>query len=85
MKCEMTNTVLKFALAALVVLAVVFALQTIFRTRELRSLIQQENMDKNNLMLMQSVYNDTLAYTQKNPSPDLTHILQAVQAKPATR
>jgi|HubBroStandDraft_2_1064218.scaffolds.fasta_scaffold63278_3 hypothetical protein len=85
MKCETTNTVLKFALAALVTLAVVFALQTIFRTRELRSLIQQENMDKNNVMLMQSVYNDTLAYTQKNPSPDLTHILQAVQAKPATR
>jgi hypothetical protein len=85
MKCETTNTILKFALAALVVLAVVFALQTIFRTRELRSLIQQENMDKNNLMLMQSVYNDTLAYTQKNPSPDLTHILQAVQAKSSTR
>ena len=84
MKCETTDTVLKFALVALVVLAVIFALQTIFRTRELRSLTQQAGMDKNNLQLMQSVYNDTLAYTQKNPSPELTRILQAVQAKPAT-
>jgi hypothetical protein len=85
MKCETTDTVLKFALVALVVLAVIFALQTIFRTRELRSLTQQAGMDKNTLQLMQSLYNDTLAYSQKNPSPDLTRILQAVQAKPATR
>jgi len=85
MKCETTDTVLKFVLAVLVILAVVFALQTIFRTRELRSLTQQATMDQNNLMRMQTLYNDALAYSQKNPSPDLTHILQAVQAKPATR
>jgi hypothetical protein len=84
MKCEMTDTILRFVLAALVILAVVFALQTIFRTRELRSLTQQAGTDKNNLLLMQSLYNDALAYSQKNPSPDLTRILQAVQAKPAT-
>ena len=85
MKCETTDTVLKFVLAVLVILAVVFALQTIFRTRELRSLTQQATMDQNNLMRMQTLYNDALAYSQKNPSPDLTRILQAVQAKPATR
>lgn len=84
MKCETTDCILKFVLAALVILAVIFALQTIFRTRELRSLTQQAGMDKNNLLLMQSVYNDALAYSQKNPSPDLTRILQTVQAKPAT-
>ena len=85
MKCETTDTILKFMLAALVILAVVFALQTIFRTRELRSLTQQATMAQNNLMRMQSLYNDALAYSQKNPSPDLTRILQAVQPKPATR
>ena len=85
MKCETTDTVLKFVLAVLVILAVVFALQTIFRTRELRSLTQQATMDQNNLIRMQTLYNDALAYSQKNPSPDLTRILQAVQAKPATR
>jgi hypothetical protein len=85
MKCETTDTILKFTLGALVILAVVFALQTIFRTRELRSLTQQAGADKNSLMLMQSLYNDTLAYSQKYPSPDLTRILQTVQAKPASR
>ena len=85
MKCETTDAILKFVLVALVVLAVIFALQTIFRTRELRSLTQQATMDQNNLIRMQTLYNDALAYSQKNPSPDLTRILQAVQAKPATR
>ncbi len=85
MKCETTDTILKFALVALVVLAVIFALQTIFRTRELRSLTQQATLAQNNLVRTQSLYNDALAYSQKNPSPDLTRILQAVQAKPATR
>jgi hypothetical protein len=85
MKCETTDTVLKFVLAALVILAVIFALQTIFRTRELRSLTQQATMANNNLLRVQSLCNDTLAYSQKNPSLELTRILQAVQVKPATR
>ena len=54
MKCETTDTILKFVLVALVVLAVIFALQTIFRTRELRSLTQQATLDQNNLMRTQS-------------------------------
>jgi hypothetical protein len=85
MKCETTDAILKFVLGVLVILAVVFALQTIFRTRELRSLNLQATMANNNLLRVQSLYNDTLAYSQKYPSPDLTRILQAVQAKPATR
>lgn len=79
----MTHCVLRFVLAALVILAVVFALQTIFRTRELRSLSVQATMANNNLLRIQSLYNDTLAYSQKNPSPDLTHMLQELQVKPA--
>jgi hypothetical protein len=85
MKCETTDAILKFVLAALVILAVMFALQTIFRTRELRSLSAQANAAYNGSLRIQSLYNDTLAYSQKYPSPDLTHILQTVQVKPATR
>ena len=36
-------------------------------------------------MRVQSLANDVQAYNQKNPNPDLTRILQSVQAKPATR
>lgn len=85
MKSETTNTILKFVLGVLVILAVVFALQTIFRTRELRSLTGQATMANNNLLRIQSLYNDALAYSQKNPSPELTRILQAASAKPATK
>jgi hypothetical protein len=85
MKCETTDTVLKFVLAALVILAVIFALQTIFRTRELRSLTQQATMANNSMLQVRSLYNDSLIYSQKNPSLELTRILQTVQAKPATR
>jgi hypothetical protein len=85
MKCETTDTVLKFVLAALVILAVIFALQTMFRTRELRSLNLQATMANNNVLRVRSLYNDSLIYSQKNPDPDLTRILQTVQAKPATR
>jgi hypothetical protein len=85
MKCETTDTILKFVLTALVILAVIFALQTIFRTRELRSLSAQATAANNSLLRVQALYNDTLVYSQKNPSPDLTHILQVVQVKPATR
>jgi hypothetical protein len=85
MKCETTSTVLKFALAALIILAMFFALQTISRTHELRSLTQQATGILRAQSFYNSLYNDTLAYSQKNPSPDLTRILQAAQAKPATR
>jgi hypothetical protein len=85
MKCETTDTILKFVLAALVILAVIFALQTMFRTRELRSLNLQATMANNNVLRVRSLYNDSLIYSQKNPDPDLMRILQTVQAKPATR
>jgi hypothetical protein len=86
MKSGTTDTVLKFVLAALVILAVIFALQTIFRMHDFRSLNAQANYAQNSLQMVQSLYNDTLVYSQKNPSPDLTRILQTVQAtKPATR
>jgi len=85
MKCETMNTVLTFVLGALALLGVIFALQTIFRTREYRSMTVQAAQANNAIMRVQSLANDVQAYNQKNPSPELTRILQSVQAKPATR
>ena len=83
--CETTNTVLTYVLGVLALLGVIFALQTIFRTREYRSLTAQAAQANNAFMRIQSLANDTQAYNLKNPSPEVTRILQSIQAKPATR
>ena len=76
MKCETMNSVLTFVLGAFVVLGVIFALQTIFRTREIRSLqIQNANINAN-YMRLQALANDVNAYNQKNPNADLSSILK---------
>jgi hypothetical protein len=85
MKCETTNTVLTYVLGALALLGVIFALQTIFHTREYSTLTMQVGQANNALTRVQSLANDTLAFNQRYPNPELTRILQAVQAKPATR
>ena len=77
MKCETMNSVLTFVLGAFVVLGVILALQTINRTREIRSLqIQAANINAN-YMRLQALANDINAYNQKTPSAELTRILQA--------
>ena len=81
MKCETMNSVLTFVLGAFVVLGVILALQTINRTREMRSLqIQAANINAN-YMRLQALANDVNAYNQnqKSPSPELTRILQATR------
>ena len=78
MKCDTTNTILTFVLGALVLLGVIFALQTIFRTREFRTLQVQANIDNANLMRLQALASDTAAYNQRYPSPELTRILGPV-------
>ena len=79
MKCETMNSVLTFVLGAFVVLGVIFALQTIVRTREIRSLqIQAANINAN-YMRLQALANDVNAYNQKTPSPELKHILDATR------
>jgi hypothetical protein len=83
MKCALTNCILTFALAAFTILGVFFALRTINGTRELRSLTLQAATANNNLMQMQSLVNDVAAYNKKNPSPELTTLLQPPQAKTA--
>jgi hypothetical protein len=79
MKCETMNSVLTFVLGAFVVLGVICALQTIIRTRELRTLqIQMTNINAN-YMRLQALANDVNAYNQKTPSVELTRILQATK------
>ncbi|MGO8764053.1 MAG: hypothetical protein ACLQSR_02825 [Limisphaerales bacterium] len=76
MKCEMMNGVLTFALGALVVLAVVFTLRTINLSREANRLqVQAVRINQFSLRL-QALANETAAFNQKYPSPDLTRILQ---------
>lgn len=83
MKCETTNTILTFVLGALTLLSVVFALQTIFRTRELRSL-QMAIPEQNYMMTVQLLYNDAVEYGKTHP--DINRLLPTTQtAKPATR
>jgi hypothetical protein len=85
MKCDTTNTILTFVLGFLAVLGVIFAVQTMFLTREFRSLQIQAMQGQNGLMRVQALANDALAYNQKTPSPELARILQIAQAKPAAK
>ncbi|HEY1490457.1 MAG TPA: hypothetical protein VGF90_05400 [Verrucomicrobiae bacterium] len=85
MKCDTTNVILTFVLGVLAVAGVIFALQTIFLTREFRQLSVQATFANNSILQAQSLAADVSAYNQKNPSPELTKVLQAVQAKPAAK
>lgn len=79
-------------LGTLLLLDVFFALRTINYNRELRSLQVQAIQDQvflNQFNQLESIARDTVEYNKKNPSPELTRILQAAQnpapAKPATK
>jgi hypothetical protein len=86
MKQETVNTVLTYVLGVLALLGVIFALQTIFRTREFRSLALQASQANNYFMRVQALGNDALAFNQKNPNAELSRILQPMQQpKPAAR
>ncbi len=85
MKCDTTNAILTFVLGVLAVAGVIFALQTIFLTREFRQLSVQATFANNSILQAQALAADVAAYNQKNPSLELAKILQAVQAKPAAR
>jgi len=85
MKNDNIMTALNLVLAVLAILGVIFALQTIFRTRALRSLQMQATQANAYSMGVEALANDTFAYSQKNPNADILRILQLAQAKPATR
>jgi hypothetical protein len=83
MKCDSTNCILTFVLGVLLVLGVVFVLQTINHTREFRSLTVKATQAQTALLQAQSLANDVSVYNQRYPSPELTKLLQAIQTKPA--
>ena len=85
MKNDYITTALNLVLAVLAIFGVIFALQTIFRTRELRTLQLQATQANAYSMAVQALANDTLAYSQIKPNADILRILQPAQAKPATR
>ena len=85
MKNDNITTALNLVLAGLAIFGVVFALQTILRTRELRTLQGQAGQANAYRMAVESLANDALAYSQKNPNADILRILQPGQVKPATR
>ncbi|MDE3066666.1 MAG: hypothetical protein KGJ60_03855 [Verrucomicrobiota bacterium] len=83
MKCETTNMVLTFVLGALVVLGVVFALQTVFRSRELRTLQTQTLVCQGNLNRLNLLLNEALQYGKTHP--DINPVLQPFESKPRVR
>jgi hypothetical protein len=83
MKNDNITTALNLVLAVLAILGVIFALQTIFRTRELRSLQMQATQANGYRMAVESLANDAVVYSKNNPNSDILRILQPAQAKPA--
>lgn len=83
MKNDLTTSILNLALAALVILGVLFTILTMMRTRELRQLTANATAANQALVKAQSIVNDVAAYNATAKSPELARILQSVQAKPA--
>jgi len=83
MKSETTNTVLTFVLAVLVLAGVLFALQSIFRSRELRNLQAQTIACQSNMNRLNLLLNEAIIYGKVHP--DIDHVIQPFEAKPPTR
>jgi hypothetical protein len=81
MKSETFNSILTYVLGALVVLGVVFALRTIFHTRELRALQAQMLNCQVNINRLNLTLNEAVQYGKTHP--DIEHILQPFEPKPA--
>lgn len=83
MKCETTNTVLTWVLGALVLLGALFAMQTIFRMREFRTLQAQAVACQSSLNRLNLLLNEGLQYGKTHP--DINRVLQPFEAKSADR
>jgi ABC-type transporter Mla subunit MlaD len=83
MKCETTHTILTLLLALLVLAGVLFALQSIFRTREFRTLQSQVIARQTNLNRLNALLNEAIVYGKTHP--DINRIIQPFEAKPVVR
>lgn len=82
MKSEAINTVLTFVLAILVLASVLFALQSIFRSRALRNLQSQTIACQSNMNRLNLLMQDAIIYGKVHP--DINRVLQPFETKPAT-
>ena len=83
MKNDLTNWVLTLVLAVLAVAGAVLVLRTVMQTRELRAINISATSQNSFIGQSQVLLNDVVVYNQKNPSPELTKLLQSIQPKPA--
>jgi hypothetical protein len=83
MKCELLNTVLTFLLGVSVVFGVLFALRTVFHTRELRTLQSQMLSCQVNVNRLNLTLSAAAQYAKTHP--DIEHIIQPFEPKPAAR
>jgi len=83
MKCETTNTVLTLLLALLVLAGVLFAVQSILRTRQFRTLQAQILARQTNMNRLNLVLNEAIIYGKTHP--DINRVIQPFEAKPAAR
>jgi hypothetical protein len=83
MKNDSTTTFLNFVLAALVILSVFFAVLTILNERTVPQLAATALQDNQNMMRLNAVLNDAMAYNATARNPELARVLQAAQQKPA--
>ena len=84
MKCDTTNAILTFVLGVLAVAGVVFALQTIFLTREFRQMTVQATFANNSILQAQVAGRRCCRLTiRKIPAWNSPRALQSVQTKPA--
>jgi len=81
MKCETLNTILTFLLGVCALLGVIFALRTVFHTRELRTLQAQMLNCQINVNRLNLTLNAAAQYGKTHP--DIDRILQPFEAKPA--
>jgi len=83
MKCELLNTILTFLLGVSVVFGVLFALRTVFHTRELRTLQAQMLSCQVNVNRLNLTLSAAAQYAKTHP--DIEHIIQPFEPKPAAR
>ena len=85
MKNDNLSTALNLLLAVLAILGVIFALQTIFRTRTFRTMQVQATQANAYRMAVEALAQDAVAYSQKNPNPEIQRILAPALEKPVKR
>jgi hypothetical protein len=85
MKNYSTTSLLNFVLALLVILGVIFAMLTMTRTRDLRTINPYAMQAQQKAIMMQTMVNDVSTYNTQVKNPELTRILQTLQPKSAAQ